>query len=115
MWSRRSMPPKQGHRPQGTGNHLKDLKQDEYKQQQRWLDKQRFAARARLVSWIVSIVLGIALCAWGIWAVISSNRRAQYRGSVEYWRDQPGISPASAARLIRVVDPSTRNPMKTAS
>ena len=58
--------------------------------------------------WIVSIVLGIALCAWGIWAVISSNRRAQYRGSVEYWRDQPGISPASAARLIRVVDPSTR-------
>ena len=92
----------------GTGNHLKDLKQDEYKQQQRWLDKQRFAARARLVSWIVSIVLGIALCAWGIWAVISSNRRAQYRGSVEYWRDQPGISPASAARLIRVVDPSTR-------
>ncbi|MDB6812458.1 DUF2207 domain-containing protein, partial [Bifidobacterium longum] len=92
----------------GTGNHLKDLKQDEYKQQQRWLDKQRFAARARLVFWIVSIVLGIALCAWGIWAVISSNRRAQYRGSVEYWRDQPGISPASAARLIRVVDPSTR-------
>ena len=50
----------------GTGNHLKDLKQDEYKQQQRWLDKQRFAARARLVFWIVSIVLGIALCAWGI-------------------------------------------------
>ena len=92
----------------GTGNHLKDLKQDEYKQQQRWLDKQRFAARARLVFWIVSIVLGIALCAWGIWAVISSNRRAQYSGSVEYWRDQPGISPASAARLIRVVDPSTR-------
>lgn len=92
----------------GTGNHLKDLKQDEYKQQQRWLDKQRFAARARLVFWIVSIVLGIALCAWGIWAVISSNRRAQYRGSVEYWRDQPGISPASAARLIRVADPSTR-------
>ena len=68
----------------GTGNHLKDLKQDEYKQQQRWLDKQRFAARARLVFWIVSIVLGIALCAWGIWAVISSNRRAQYHGSVEY-------------------------------
>ena len=58
--------------------------------------------------WIVSIVLGIAVCAWGIWAVISSNRRAQYSGSVEYWRDQPGISPASAARLIRVVDPSTR-------
>ena len=87
----------QGIARKGTGNHLKDLKQVEYKQQQRWLDKQRFAARARLVFWIVSIVLGIALCAWGIWAVISSNRRAQLVAS-----NTGATSPAS----VRLRSPS---------
>ena len=42
----------------------------------------------------------------GVWAAIASNRRAQYHGDIEYWRDQPGISPASAARLITLVDAS---------
>lgn len=90
----------------GDGAHLKDLQQDEYNQQQRWLDKQRTAARVRLIFWIATIVIGIALCAWSVWTVAVSNKRAQYRGDIEYWRDQPGISPASAAQLIEVVDPS---------
>lgn len=88
------------------GDHLNDLKTSEYNQQQRWLDRQRLAARIRLIGWIATIVIGLALCVWGVWAAIASNRRAQYHGDIEYWRDQPGISPASAARLITLVDAS---------
>ncbi|MDU3798596.1 MAG: DUF2207 domain-containing protein, partial [Bifidobacterium breve] len=75
------------------GDHLNDLKTSEYNQQQRWLDRQRLAARIRLIGWIATIVIGLALCIWGVWAAIASNRRAQYHGDIEYWRDQPGISP----------------------
>ena len=88
------------------GDHLNDLKTSEYNQQQRWLDRQRLATRIRLIGWIATIVIGLALCIWGVWAAIASNRRAQYHGDIEYWRDQPGISPASAARLITLVDAS---------
>ncbi len=88
------------------GDHLNDLKTSEYNQQQRWLDRRRLAARIRLIGWIATIVIGLALCIWGVWAAIASNRRAQYHGDIEYWRDQPGISPGSAARLIKVVDSS---------
>ena len=88
------------------GDHLNDLTTSEYNQQQRWLDRQRLAARIRLIGWIATIVIGLALCIWGVWAAIASNRRAQYHGDIEYWRDQPGISPASAARLITLVDAS---------
>lgn len=38
--------------------------------------------------------------------VISSNREATYHGGIEYWRESPQVSPASAAHLIDVVDDS---------
>lgn len=60
--------------------------------------------------WVVGIVLDIALRAWGIWAVISGNRRAQYCGSAEYWHGQSGISLTSTAYLVRVIGPSTHQP-----
>ncbi|MBT1164789.1 DUF2207 domain-containing protein [Bifidobacterium felsineum] len=88
-----------------SGDHLDALKRGEYRQEQQWRDKQRTMARARLGLWIAAVVLGLIFCAWGIVAVIRSNRNSKYRGPIEYWRDQPGISPASAARLIEVVEP----------
>lgn len=92
-----------------SGSHLNALKQSEYEQEQQWRDKQRTMARVRLGIWIATVVLGILFCAWGIWAVIRSNKNSKYHGPIEYWRDEPGISPASAARLIDVVEPSKRS------
>lgn len=88
------------------GDHLDALKRSEAEQERQWRESQRNAACARLIFWIATVVLGVALCAWGLYASITSNRRAKYRGELEYWRDQPGISPAAAAKLVDVVEPS---------
>lgn len=85
-------------------DRLDALKRSEAEQERQWQEGQRTAARARLALWIATVVIGVALCAWGLYASITSNKRSKYRGPIEYWRDQPGISPASAARLIDVVD-----------
>lgn len=92
-----------------SGDHLDALKQSEYQQEQQWRDSQRTLARVRLGIWIATTVLGLIFCAWGIVVVVRSNRNSKYRGPIEYWRDQPGISPASAARLIEVVEPPKRS------
>ncbi|MBT1174398.1 DUF2207 domain-containing protein [Bifidobacterium sp. LC6] len=92
-----------------SGNHLDALKQSEYLQEQQWREKQRTMARVRVALWIATIALGIIFCAWGIVAVITSNRRAQYRGGIEYWRDEPGVSPAAAAQVIELVEPPKRS------
>ncbi|NMM98963.1 DUF2207 domain-containing protein [Bifidobacterium olomucense] len=95
-----------------SGDHLDTLKHSEYQQEQQWRDKQRTMARIRLGIWIAIVLFGLIFCAWGIAAVITSNKNTKYRGPIEYWRDQPGISPASAARLIDVVEsPKHSRPM----
>ena len=88
------------------GNRLDYLKRDEARQEREWRDRQRRAAQLRVVLWALSLAVGAALCAWAIIAVFRSNRGAQYHGPIEYWRDMPQASPASAARLIDVVDSS---------
>ena len=63
--------------------------------------------------WAVLAVVGVALIVWGVIASIRSNREADYRGGVEYWRDPPEISPASAARLLSIVQPDAAGDLQT--
>ncbi|OZG61004.1 hypothetical protein BLEM_1636 [Bifidobacterium lemurum] len=90
----------------GTGDYLPALQVDETRQEQRWRERQRDHAIRMVVFWVVSVVVGVALCVIGLLGVRKSLKAAQYRGGLEYWRDPPGMSPASAARLIDVVDSS---------
>ncbi|NMN02069.1 hypothetical protein G1C94_0691 [Bifidobacterium sp. DSM 109963] len=88
------------------GERLDSLKADEARQEKEWHDSQRMRAIITLIIWIGTAVAGIALCVWGIIAVVRSNKASRYSGNLEYWRDQPGLSPASAVRLIDVVSSS---------
>lgn len=86
---------------------------DESRQERQWRESQRANAIRRVVVWVALAAIGIALIIWGILASIRSNREANYRGDIEYWRDPPDLSPASAARLIGVVHPDEAGELET--
>lgn len=81
------------------------IMRDEAAQERAWQDSQRARARRVLITAIIAGVLGLALVCLGLAAAIRSNRDAQYRGDVEYWRDPPEMSPASAAALLAIMQP----------
>lgn len=84
-------------------DHLDTLKADETKQEKAWRDSQHQKAVVRVVVWVVSLIVGIGSCVLAIIAVIQSNKASRYRGGLEYWRDRPSLSPASAARMIDII------------
>ena len=85
-------------------NHLDDLQADETAQEKVWRDSQRKKAMMRVLLWIVSLAVGIIAAIWAVACVIRSNKASRYRGGLEYWRDRPAVSPASAARLIDIAE-----------
>lgn len=44
------------------------------------------------------------LCVIAVVLALRSFDRSQYHGDIEYWRDEPEMSPASAAELLYIVD-----------
>ena len=88
----------------GTGERLRSLSDEEDAKARYAADLKRDKARFTAALWIAGVVLTIVFAIWGLLAVRSTNRAARYKGNIEYWRDRPGISPDSAARLIDVFD-----------
>lgn len=86
------------------GNHLDVLQADEAAQEKAWRNSQRQKAIARVTAWVVALLAGIGAAIWAVIAVIQSNKASRYRGGLEYWRDRPAMSPASAARMIDIID-----------
>ena len=76
----------------------------EAQQEQQWRDQQRTKARIRLITWIAIAVAGLILCVIAVVLALRSFDRSQYHGDIEYWRDEPEMSPASAAELLHMVD-----------
>lgn len=76
----------------------------ETQQELSWRNQQRSAAIRNVVIWVAIAVLGLLAVIWGIVASIRSNKAARYRGDIEYYRDPPDMSPASAAKLLSVAD-----------
>lgn len=75
----------------------------ETQDEKEWRDEQRHSARMRVLSWVVTGALGIILCILGMIGAIRSIKASQYHGGIEYWRDPPDMSPASAAKLMGVL------------
>ena len=75
----------------------------EAQQEQQWRDQQRTKARIRLITWIAIAVAGLILCVIAVVLALRSFDRSQYHGDIEYWRDEPEMSPASAAELLHMV------------
>ena len=80
------------------------LMESEAQQEQQWRDQQRTKARIRLITGIAIAVIGLLLCVIAVALALRSFNRSQYHGDIEYWRDEPEMSPASAAELLHMVD-----------
>ncbi|WP_314686530.1 DUF2207 family protein [uncultured Bifidobacterium sp.] len=76
---------------------------DENRQETQWRQQRHEAAVRTVVAWVVIAVLGIAFLVLGVIGSVRSNRLARYRGDIEYRRDPPDMSPASAAALLSLV------------
>lgn len=86
----------------GEGTIRQTLLDDESQQEREWRDGQRTGARITLALWIAFAVAIVALGVWGVTEALRSVRRSGYHGDLDYWREPPSISPASAARMIDV-------------
>ena len=80
------------------------IMKSETRQEQQWRDQQRKKARIRLITWTAISVIGLVLCVIAVALALRSFNRSQYHGDIEYWRDEPEMSPASAAELLHMVD-----------
>ena len=80
------------------------IMKSEARQEQQWRDQQRKKARIRLITWTAISVIGLVLCMIAVALALRSFNRSQYHGDIEYWRDEPEMSPASAAELLHMVD-----------
>lgn len=84
---------------QQTGRtYLPKLKQSEGQQGIAWRQQQAGPARVRVALWIAVVLAGLALFVTGMVAAVRSYRESQYHGDIEYWREPPDMSPASAAK-----------------
>lgn len=79
------------------------IMKSEARQERQWRDQQRKKARIRLITWIAISVIGLVLCMIAVALALRSFNRSQYHGDIEYWRDEPEMSPASAAELLHMV------------
>lgn len=79
------------------------IMKSEARQERQWRDRQRTKARIRLITWIAIAVIGLVLCVIAVALALRSFNRSQYHGDIEYWRDEPEMSPASAAELLHMV------------
>ena len=79
------------------------IMKSEARQEQQWRDQQRKKARIRLITWTAISVIGLVLCMIAVALALRSFNRSQYHGDIEYWRDEPEMSPASAAELLHMV------------
>ena len=90
---------------QQTGRtYLPKLKQSEDQQEIAWRQQQAGPARVRVALWIAVVLAGLALFVIGMVAAVRSYRESQYHGDIEYWREPPDMSPASAAKMADVMD-----------
>lgn len=79
------------------------IMKSEARQERQWRDQQRKKARIRLITWIAIAVIGLVLCVIAVALALRSFNRSQYHGDIEYWRDEPEMSPTSAAELLHMV------------
>ena len=83
--------------------YLPKLKQSEGQQEIAWRQQQAGPARVRVALWIAVVLAGLVLFTIGMVAAVRSYRESQYHGDIEYWREPPDMSPASAAKMADVM------------
>ncbi|MFT8356918.1 MAG: DUF2207 domain-containing protein [Bifidobacterium aquikefiri] len=84
-----------------------DVKQsiidDETQQETKARDAARVKARFTVIAWIIGGILALILSVFALRAAFTTYGASRYHGDVEYWREPPNMSPASAASMHDLV------------
>ncbi|MBW3088773.1 DUF2207 domain-containing protein [Bifidobacterium sp. 82T24] len=83
-----------------SGKTSGDIAAAEQRMADAWQAKVQSRNHMTIALCAASLILMLAMLAWTVWAIRTSRRLARYRGDMTYWRDDPGVSPAVAAKLI---------------
>ncbi|WP_165782650.1 DUF2207 domain-containing protein [Bifidobacterium margollesii] len=76
-----------------------DVKASERRMAEEWQAKQEARHRRTIMLCVASAVLFVAMLVWNVWAIRHSRRLNRPKGDMPYWRDDPGVSPAVAAKI----------------
>jgi uncharacterized membrane protein len=82
---------------------------DENEQESKARDSARLKARLTIAAWIVAAILAVLLSFFAVRAAFRTYGRSRYSGDIEYWRDPPDMSPASAAQLNDLLEGLSTN------
>lgn len=86
---------------------------DETTQERLAREEEHEEAVRTMRSAVLFAIIGVLLILWGVVASIISNKAAKYTGDIEYWREPPDMSPASAAKLLSIVEPISSSTLKS--
>lgn len=89
-----------------SGKYKQELIDYETRREKEWRDEQHDEATKRVTGWVGSALIGLAFIAGSLYLGITSFRKSQYKGDIEYCRDLPHMSPAAAARMDDVMSES---------
>ncbi|PJM75645.1 DUF2207 domain-containing protein [Bifidobacterium simiarum] len=81
------------------GRSRADVISSERAMAEAWQAKQEARNRRTIILCVASAVLLLGMLAWSVWSIRTSRRLSRYRGDMTYWRDDPGVSPAVAAKI----------------
>ena len=76
-----------------------DVKASERRMAEEWQAKQEARHRRTIMLCAASVALLVVMLIWNIWSIRHSRRLNRPRGDMQYWRDDPGVSPAVAAKI----------------
>ncbi|MFT8592585.1 MAG: DUF2207 domain-containing protein [Bifidobacterium sp.] len=76
---------------------------DETQQETKARDAARSKARLTIIAWIIGGIVAIILSIFAVRAAFKTYGASRYHGDVEYWREPPNMSPASAAGMHDIV------------
>ncbi|WP_051867208.1 DUF2207 domain-containing protein [Bifidobacterium crudilactis] len=82
---------------------------DETQQETKARNSARTRARVIIAVWIISAILALFVGYKAVRSAFVTYRKSRYSGDVEYWRDPPEMSPASAAQLNDMLQGSASN------
>ncbi|MFT8704588.1 DUF2207 family protein [Bifidobacterium aquikefiricola] len=76
---------------------------DETRQETKARNQERVKARVTIIAWIVGGIIALLLSIFAVRAAFKTYGASRYHGDLEYWRDPPDMSPASAAAMSDLV------------
>lgn len=92
-----------------TSNVKQKIIDAETQQEKKARDDARLKARLTILGWIAAAIVAVFISYKAIRAAFRNYGRSRYSGDIEYWREPPDMSPASAAQLNDILEGGSAN------